>query len=137
MRITSERTLTFLGFDFEIQYRPGLENKAADTLSRLPNAAEFQLLSIPIELDFEELTRQNASDARLCRMVEDLLADSASHPGFSLQQGLLMKEGRLVLSQDSNLVAGLLGTYHDGVAGGHSGVLKTYRPWQPIGTGSV
>lgn len=38
-----------------------------------------------------------------------------------------MKEGRVVVSRDSCLVADLLQTYHDGVAGGHSGMLKTYQ----------
>ncbi|XP_024020810.1 uncharacterized protein LOC112091414 [Morus notabilis] len=82
----------FSRFDFEIQYRPGLENKAADALSHMPTSAEFQLLSASFELDSEELLRQNEADTKLSRMIEELQADSSAYLGFSLQQGRLMKE---------------------------------------------
>lgn len=39
-----------MGFDFEVQYKPGLKNKTANALSRLPLYAELKMLTILWEL---------------------------------------------------------------------------------------
>lgn len=41
-----------LGYDFEIQYRPSLENKVVDALSRLLATAELSIMMVSKELDF-------------------------------------------------------------------------------------
>lgn len=42
-----------LGFNFEIQFRASLENKATDALSRRPHAAQLAMLTTPAILDVE------------------------------------------------------------------------------------
>lgn len=43
-----------LGYDFEIQYQPRLENKAFDALSRQVGDLHLAVLSIPHVLDLEK-----------------------------------------------------------------------------------
>lgn len=80
-----------LGYDFEIQYRPGLENKAADALSRLSNAPVLVALFMPMVLNLEELQQQVELEC-LSKIKAYLQTNRAAHPGFSLQQGRLLLE---------------------------------------------
>ena len=54
-----------MGYDFEIQYRPGSGNKAADALSRVPPTTTVALMSIPETIDTTELQLEVDKDVRL------------------------------------------------------------------------
>ena len=43
-----------LGYDFEVKYQPGMENKAINALSRMPKEVSLATLSIPQEITMEE-----------------------------------------------------------------------------------
>ena len=45
-----------MGFDFEIHYKPGMENKAADALSRKAVVAELLAVSVPTVVQLEEIS---------------------------------------------------------------------------------
>lgn len=48
-----------LGLDYSIEYKPGVENKVADALSRRPVEGVLELLVTALSsLDVEELTKQ-------------------------------------------------------------------------------
>lgn len=47
-----------LGYDFEIQYRPGQDNKAADSLSRMPPTGQLAMLYVPRLLDLEVIKNE-------------------------------------------------------------------------------
>ena len=60
-------------------------------------------------------------------MVADLLQDPTARPGYVYKQGVLMYEGRLVISKQSTMIPILLKEFHSTPHGGHSGFYKTYR----------
>ena len=79
------------GYDFEIQFRPELENKAADTLSRIPISMELVALIVPNRLDTSLINSQVEVDPHLAKIRQRLLADPNAYPQYSLDHGLLYK----------------------------------------------
>lgn len=123
-----QRWLTkLLGFDFEIQYKPGLENKAADALSRRELATELMALSVPTAIQLQDIELEVARDENLQKIMSEVRADPASHPEYSMIQGRLLRRGKLVLPKDSKLIGVILQELHDGRMGGHGGVQRTQR----------
>lgn len=57
-----------LGYDFKIQYRLGLENKAIDALSRLMEEPLLAILLVPNVLDYEILQNEIEADAESGRI---------------------------------------------------------------------
>ncbi|GKA81469.1 putative mitochondrial protein [Tanacetum coccineum] len=91
-----------MGFDYEIIYKKGTKNVAADALSRLSNTRE--LLQI--------VKFQNNKN-------------SVKHYQWSAQQ--LLRKGKLVISDDQQLRQELFKHFHEGSQGGHSGVQATLK----------
>ena len=64
--------LKLMGFHFEIHYRPGLENKAADSLSRINHSATLFALTIPKVVQLDQLAQEVEEDAYLQGIIREL-----------------------------------------------------------------
>lgn len=117
-----------LGYSFEVIYKPGLENKAADALSRVPHGVHLNQLTGPNIVDIAIIKEEVGSDEKLRKIKEELEAKGAGQEAkFSLKQGMLMYKDRMVILKNSKLIPTILHTYHDSVFGGPSGFLRTYK----------
>lgn len=120
-----------LGYEFDIIYKAGRSNGAADALSRRREGGEekkeITMISRPYWQDFQELVSEVEADAELKKIMEDLKKDPESHHVFTLEHGRLHYKGRLVLSEKSVWIPKLLAEFHATSTGGHSGVYRTYR----------
>jgi hypothetical protein len=77
--------------------------------------------------DADVLKEEFLQDPHLQKIVSDLQQDKQSRPGFEFKLGVLLYEGRLVISNKSVLIPTLLKEFHETSQGGHSGFYKTYR----------
>lgn len=89
-----------MGFDFDIQYRPGLDYKAADALSRMEPSLNLLMLSMSRVLQLEEL-KEVAQDEELGIMVTNLQPGQLVKAGYSLSDKILCYKGRVVLPKNS------------------------------------
>ncbi|KFK22215.1 hypothetical protein AALP_AAs67613U000200, partial [Arabis alpina] len=116
-----------LGFNFDIMYKPGLENKVADALSRKELLPQLFALSIPAAIQLDMIQEAVERDADLKKIKEEVLLNVGLHPEFSVVQGRLLKQGKLVIPKTSPLVGVLLQEFHSSKMGGHGGILKTQK----------
>lgn len=113
-----------MGFDFDVKYKPGTENGAADALSR---KMQFSALSIVQIQEWEGLDEEVQANEKLRGIIQDILSHADSHPGYSLKKGRLYYHDRLVIPKDSPRIPKILHEFHDSALGGHSGYFKTYK----------
>ena len=107
-------------------YKPGLENKAADALSRVPPTAHLNQLTAHTLVDIKVIREEVDKDDYLKDII-DRIQREEEVKNYTLQQGILRYKGRLVIAKNSSLIPAILHTYHDSVLGGHSGFLRTYK----------
>lgn len=117
-----------LGYDFEIVYKQGRLNRGADALSRINEGLELNTINSYVKWMQEEQVRaENKQDEKLQRITKEVQEDPTLWPGYEYRQGVLLYEGRLVISNKSELIPTLLEEFHSSPHGGHSGFYKTYR----------
>jgi len=61
--------LKFMGFDYEIHYKSGIENKVADTLSRIPGSSLLLITISTIQSDLIQLNEQSWSSDPYLQMI--------------------------------------------------------------------
>lgn len=122
-----------LNYDFEILYKPGIENRAADGLSRMVHAEGcidshlLIALTVPTVLQLHDLYEEIDKDAKLQTVIQSLTRDPTSRQGYMVKDGRLWYQQRLVIPKSSKFLKLILEEYHSGQMGGHSGVLKTLK----------
>ncbi|KAJ4959119.1 hypothetical protein NE237_026230 [Protea cynaroides] len=116
-----------LGFQFEIVYKPGKENTAADGLSRIPTTflGFFALSGVNFSF-IDQLRQKNTSDVELQGIHQGLLADPTAYPDFTVRDSLLYFRNRLMVPTSSSLCPLLITEFHSTPRGGHSGVQRTF-----------
>ena len=121
-----------LPYDFEILYKPDIDNKAADGLSRISQAAltvsrmDLFALTVPSVLQLQDIYRDiDESDELQKLLSED--PQSLAHKRYTIKEGKLWYKNRLVLPSDSKFIPLILEVFHNSQLGGHSGVLKTVK----------
>lgn len=115
-----------LGFD-DIHYKPGIENKAVDALSRKERPVELLAMSVPTAAQFQDIEKELAQDETLKKIMGELAADPSSHPDYFVLRGRLLRRDKLVIPKESKLIGVILRELHDGRMGGHRGVQQTHK----------
>lgn len=117
-----------LGFDFDIVYRLGCENKAADALPKKPlENGELKAITFTAPADAEEIQDEVMRDEKLRGIIQDLTKETAAHTGYELRRGNLLYRGHTVLSRNSRLVHLFITEFHSTPFDRHSGFFRTYK----------
>ena len=101
-----KRVAKLLGYNYEIQYRPGRENSAADALSRRPDDPTLNNLFMP-QLDIYEEIKQAATGDDYMVVVSNLTQTHPEGP-FTQRNGLILFKGRIVVPSNVTLHSKLI-----------------------------
>jgi hypothetical protein len=120
-----------VGLQFSFQYKRGIDNGAADSLSRVGHLLATQVSSCRPDW-LQEVLNSYTTDAVTTSLLQELAIQSPKEKGFSLDQGLIKYKGRLVIGANSALQTKLIAALHDSAVGGHSGIQATYKRIRPL-----
>jgi hypothetical protein len=116
--------LKLLEFDYQIEYKKGVENTAADALSRQFQQYEddsCSLISQAIPAWTEDISLSYEKDEACTKLLQELAINKDSNPKFSLHNGILRYKGKLYIGQSTDLRTRLFHAFHSSSLGGHSG----------------
>ncbi|KAF7842370.1 wall-associated receptor kinase-like 10 [Senna tora] len=90
-----------MGYSFEIQYKPGVENKAADSLSRREEKIELNAFSVWKFDELDSWEEEVRKDKRLSEIKEQIITGSKPPVGYDMRNGCLVYNGCLVVPKES------------------------------------
>ena len=78
-------------------YKPGLENEAADALSRVPATVHLNQLTAPNVIDIEVIRAEVDKDEKL-KIIKQKIAEAAEaeNSKYSVKQGMLVYKDQMV-----------------------------------------
>jgi hypothetical protein len=134
--------LKLLEFDFQMQYKKGTDNTAADALSRKyqPDTTPTITLSqiscsattMAIPTWTTEITSSYSGDEHCVKLLQELVLDKQSHAHFTCQSGILRYKGRIYIGSSQNLKDKIFESFHSSAFGGHLGTRVTYHRLKQI-----
>jgi hypothetical protein len=116
--------LKLLEFDYKIEYKKGVENVAADALSRKEQSlfaiSTATLAWIP---DIEASYQGDGFSP----IIEQVLVNPTANPNYSIHSSIVRFKGRIRIGQHSDLRDKIMSTLHSSAIGGHSRIKATYQ----------
>jgi hypothetical protein len=116
-----------IGLQFQFKFKRGVDNSAADSLSRVGHLMEIQTASSCRPDWVTEVLNSYNTDTEMQQLLQQLAVHSPDEKGYSLEHGLIKFNGRLVIGSNLALQTKLIATLHDSALGGHSGIQATYQ----------
>lgn len=110
-----------LGYDYEIIYKPGKENSAADALSRVVGSPCLDALFVSQAQIWDNI-KEEAANHPCMQRIGRLATEQPGRP-YTWRNGLVYYKNRVVVPPDTGIIKQLLQEFHDSPLGGHSGVL--------------
>ncbi|KAL0303885.1 UNVERIFIED_CONTAM: Retrovirus-related Pol polyprotein from transposon.6 [Sesamum radiatum] len=113
-----------LGYDFEIRYTPGRDNRVADALSRWPEPTALLLSAVTSAMPsiIEHLRAYYLQEPDGQKLVQHLLAQPHAQLTYSASTSLVMCKDIIFIPQSRGWRQALLTEFYDTAIGGHSGV---------------
>jgi hypothetical protein len=108
-----------LGYDYTIKYKKGVENQAANSLSRI-GEVHFLFISVPHADWWPQLQTKMKQDP----FYASYTSNNTSQP-MTLRDGVWFHNDRVFLSPTSSLIPLILADSHSSPVGGHFGFHKT------------
>jgi hypothetical protein len=113
-----------VGLQFQFKYKKGVDNCAADSLSRVGHLMETSVCH-PDWL--QEVVNSYITDTAMTELLQQLIVHSLDAQGYSLEHGIIKFQGRMVIGSNLALQTKLIAQLHDTPLGGHSGIQATYQ----------
>ncbi|KAL0456011.1 UNVERIFIED_CONTAM: Retrovirus-related Pol polyprotein from transposon.6 [Sesamum latifolium] len=105
-----------LGLSYEVQYKRGNDNRAANALSRLEHEN--------LELHSGSITTQ------IPLWLKSI--DAMSFPEYTYEAGVLRRGGWICVGSHGGIREKIIKSLHDAALGGHSGINGTYQRMRPL-----
>ena len=115
-----------LGLHYKIIYKKGLDNNAADALSRCPTTDKLLAISTVQPQWLEEIQSSYVSDPVATKLLSQLAIHPEGVPQYSLAHGIIRYKGKIWLGQNKELHDKVFHALHSSALGGHSGAPATY-----------
>jgi hypothetical protein len=110
------------GYDFTVEYRPGRLNTVADALSRRDTEElSIHSISTPSFQLYSDINNTISSAPDLSALRNNIVA-GLKDPSWTVQDGLILKSGKVYIPSNSDLLQQILQLSH---TGGHEGIQKT------------
>lgn len=116
-----------LGFNYSIEYKKGIENQAADALSRRDADGEITQITAVQPLWIQEVIQSYEGD----NWAQEAILESTLSPFnvsyFHYSSGILKYKGRVYVGSNGELREKIIIMIHTSSLGGHSGIQNTYQ----------
>jgi hypothetical protein len=116
-----------LGLQYKIIYKKGLENNAADALSRCPTSDKLMAISAVQPQWLEEIQSSYTSDPEATKLLSQLAVNPEGVSHYSLANGIIRYKGKIWLGHNKDLQGKVFHALHNSALGGHSGAPVTYH----------
>jgi hypothetical protein len=117
-----------LGLRYRIVYKKGVDNSAADALSRWVHTdAVCCAISVATPQWCAEIIQGYVSDKQAQELLIKLASTSTPPSAFTLKDGLIRFHDRIWVGHNAELQQKLIHAFHNSPLGGHSGIPATIK----------